>query len=105
MESNEDINVGRAREMLQELIANQSPDSRLLNELRHDLAQAVEAGISLREIWLALRKSGFAGNQMKLSDWLEREGIRRKMDKKGNGKRKRKTENEASLPDGSEQNP
>lgn len=97
MESNQSVNVVQAREKLQNLIANQSPDLRLLNELKQELAQAVEAGVTVKEIWTALREAGFAGNQMKLSGWLEAQGIRKKMASKGNGSsRKRKKEAETT---------
>lgn len=81
-------NLQKAKANLQALASQLTPDLQLLSALQEDIAKAINAGATVKQVWRSLRDAGFVGNQMKLSNWLEEKEIRKKLKKEGAGKRK-----------------
>lgn len=86
------VNLRKAKDCLADLQATLAPDLQLLNGLQEEIGKTLAAGATVKQIWISLRQAGFKGNQTKLSDWLQEKGLRKKMVKKGSGKRRKKAE-------------
>lgn len=83
------VNLQKAKNNLQQLVSTLSPDLQLLNGLQEEIGKTLNAGATVKQIWISLREAGFKGNQTKLANWLQEKGLREKMIKKGSGKRKK----------------
>lgn len=88
------INFELAKDKLHDLAqaaqaSTQNQNSAILAELRDDIVRALEAGATIKSIWLSLREAGFSGNAAAVSIWLNQEGIRPRTKKAPNGSGKK----------------
>ena len=78
-----DEKAAKAKALLRGLIEKSSPDESMLDACEEELKILIDQKVAMEKILERLKQAGFSGGRGKLTEWLDRKGIRPIRRKKG----------------------